>query len=289
MNFLGIPKEWSTFETSPVAVLPVPLEMTTSYGHGTAQGPSKIIEASHQVEFYDAEIEMEAARLGIFTDTSLNFKGDTQEQAQDKIEKAFDRLLDAKKFPIALGGEHALSGATIKATSKHYKNLSVLQIDAHADLRESYEGSRFSHACAMSLAHPHIKQLVGVGIRSVCQEEVLYAKEHPNIHLIYDHERRRNKNWIAEALSFLTDEVYLTVDIDGFEPSLVPATGTPEPGGLGWYEGLDLIRALFEQKRVVAADVVELLPMQNQHASEFVAAKLVYKMIGYWHRFQKRV
>lgn len=285
-NFLGIPEEWSEWKISPVVVLPVPLEMTTSYEKGTRNGPEKIIQASHQVEFFDAELGMEACRKGIFTEAALDFEGETAESAQKKIEKAVARLLDAGKFPILLGGEHALSGAAIKAASERHPNLSVLQIDAHADLRESYEGSRYSHASAMRLAHPYVRGIVGVGIRSVCAEEVAYAKEHPDIFLQYDPVRRRNKNWIDEAIGRLTDTVYLTVDLDGFDPSLIPATGTPEPGGLGWYEGLDLIRTLFERKKVITADVVELLPLPHQHASEFAAAKLVYKIIGYWQKFQ---
>ena len=286
-NFLGLPVAKTEYASSPVVVVPVPWEKTTSYMKGTGKGPQAIIEASHQVEFYDAELEGESWQPGIHTVPSVDFGSSDSKNALEKVEKTFGKILDDKKFPIALGGEHTLTAGCVAATAKRYSNLSILQIDAHADLRESYEETPYSHACAMHLCLKHVKKLVGVGIRSLCTEEATFAKKHPEITLLYDHDRRKNLHWIEEALKGLTDTVYLTVDIDGFAPNLVPATGTPEPGGLSWYEGLDLIRALFQKKRVVAADVVELLPLSSQHASNFITAKLVYKIIGYWKRFQK--
>ena len=187
---------------------------------GTAKGPAAILKASHQVEFYDSELKKETWKPGIHTVAPLNFSNLDSKTALEKIEKEVAKVLSDKKFPICLGGEHTISAAPIAACAEKYQNLSILQIDAHADLREAYEGSPYSHASAMRLSLKHVKKLVGVGIRSVCLEEVEFAKRHPEITLIYDHERR-NENWIKKALDGLTDTVYLTVDVDGFDPSLI--------------------------------------------------------------------
>lgn len=288
-QFLNPPEGKTAYKDSLCVILPVPFEKTTSFMRGTGEGPRAILEASHYVEFYDPELEMESWEPALHTLPALNFEKLDGKEALEKIESQFSQLLKDKKFPIALGGEHTLSGATIAAAAKQYPNLSVLQIDAHADLRASYEGTPYSHACAMRLATRYVKKITGVGIRSVDAEEVAFVKEHPGCRLFYDQERSRDKNWIEKVLASLSDTVFLTIDVDGFDPSLIPATGTPEPGGLSWYEGLDLIRALFQQKKVVAGDVVELLPMAAHHASSFITAKLVYKLIGYWKKFQSHV
>lgn len=288
LQFLKPPPESTAYDEAGVVIIPAPFEKTTSYASGTAKGPAAILEASTQVEYYDPELKQESWKAGIHTLDSLLLENLDSKEALDKIEDVTVKVLKDGKFPIVLGGEHAISGATIKAAAKQAPDLSVLQIDAHADLRESYEGTKYSHACAMRLAHPHVKKIVEVGIRSIDTEEVIYAKENPNIQIIYDHERRNNPNWIQEAIDGLTDPVFLTIDVDGFDPTLIPSTGTPEPGGLSWYEGLDLIRALFEQKKVIGCDVVELLPQEHHHASSFTVAKLVYKLVGYWQCYQKQ-
>jgi agmatinase len=260
---LGLPKEKTDYQKSNVIVIPVPWEKTTSYMKGTAKGPQAILEASHQVEFYDPELGEEPCNIGIHTLPPLEFKNSDSKKALEAIEKTVGKILDDKKFPIMLGGEHTITAGAVAAAAKRFPNLSILQIDAHADLRESYEETPYSHACAMRLCIRHVKKLVGVGIRSVCPEEVEFAKQHPEILLVYDHQRRGKGDWREAALKGLTDQVYLTIDVDGFEPNLIPATGTPEPGGLTWYEGLDLIRACFQKKKVIAADIVELLPMTS--------------------------
>lgn len=281
MNFLGLPQEHTLYDSSPVVIIPCPLEKTTTYRKGTAKGPEAIIEASHQVEFYDCELKRETWRPGIHTLPPLDFNGRDSKAAVQLIEKTLAQVLEAKKFPICLGGEHTLSAGAILACLKRYPKLSILQIDAHADLRESYEGTPYSHACAMRLIASRVSTLVGVGIRSVAEEEAVFAKENRHISLFYDHERPKEKNWIERVLGNLTQDVYLTIDIDGFDPGLIPATGTPEPGGLSWHEGLALIRACFQEKRVVGADLVELCPQPELHACDFTCAKLVYKIIGY--------
>ncbi|OGQ46894.1 MAG: agmatinase [Deltaproteobacteria bacterium RIFCSPLOWO2_02_FULL_46_8] len=280
-HFMGLPAEETQYKNSPVVIIPVPWEKTTSYMKGTGKGPQAIIAASHQVEFYDAELKKENWKPGIHTFSPVDFGASDSKKALEAIEKTVGQVLDDHKFPIALGGEHTLTAGCVAAAAKRYPNLSILQIDAHADLRESYDGTPYSHASAMRLCLKSVKKLVGVGIRSVCVEEVEFAKQHSGVTLIYDHEKQTDPNWVTKALQGLTDDVYLTIDVDGFEPNLIPATGTPEPGGLTWYEGLKLIRSVFQKKNVVAADVVELLPLASQHASDFIAAKLVYKLIGY--------
>lgn len=286
-NFLGLPVEETDYKKASVIVVPVPFEKTTSYMHGTAKGPAAMIEASHQVEFYDPELEQESFRPALHTVDPLKVEALEAKKALGLIEKEIGKILDDHKFPLMLGGEHTITTGAVGACAKRFPNLSILQIDAHADLRDTYENSPFSHACAMRRSIEYAKKLVGVGIRSVCVEEVEFARKHKGITLFYDHQRRAEKNWVAKAIDELTDTVYLTIDIDGFDPQLVPATGTPEPGGLSWYEGLELIRTLFQKKKVVAADVVELLPLPGAHASSFVAAKLAYKVVGYFKKFQK--
>lgn len=287
LSYLGLPPEETGYEKSDIVVIPCPYEKTTSFMKGTKEGPRAILQASYQVEFYDPELKQETWKPGIHTVKPLDFANDEPQTALAKIENEVAKVLGDKKFPICLGGEHTISAGPIAACAKRYPNLSLLQIDAHADLREAYEGTPYSHACALRQSLKFAKKLVGVGIRSVATEEVEFIQNHPEITLVYDHERR-GKDWIEKALDGLTDVVYLTIDVDGFDPSLIPATGTPEPGGLSWNEGLDLIRACFEHKKVVGADVVELLPQTGFHASNFIAAKLVYKLIGYYHRFQGR-
>lgn len=286
---MGLPVGATGYAKSPVVILPLPFEKTTSYMKGTAKGPQAIIEASHQVEFFDPELGFESWEPGIATLEPIDFSKLDAEAALAKIEKNFGRLLDDKKFPVALGGEHTVSAGCIAAAGRRFGNLSILQIDAHADLRETYDDTPFSHACAMRLSLKYVKKLVGVGIRSVSTEEVEFAEQHPEVTLFFDHELHRDPNWIQKALKGLTDTVYLSIDIDGFEPDLVPATGTPVPGGLSWYEGLDLIKALFQHKKVIAADVVELLPMPTSHRSSYTAASLVYKLIGYFKKFSSGV
>lgn len=281
MNFLGLPEDKTEYQTSPVVVLPCPFEKTTSFMKGTAKGPRAILAASHHVEFYDLELKKEIWLPGIHTLPELPLQNCSAEAALRLIETEVAQILADRKFPICLGGEHTLSAGAVAAAAKQYPALSILQIDAHADLRESYEGTPYSHACAMRLASRYTQKIVAVGIRSVAAEEIAFAEQYPTIRLHPDQERRKQRDWIPRALEGLTDNVYLTVDIDGLDPALIPATGTPEPGGLSWYETLSLIRAVFSEKNVVAADLVELLPQGGCHASDFAAAKLVYKMIGY--------
>ena len=281
-NFGGIPDEHSQYATSRAVIFPVPLERTTSYEHGTRNGPAAILAASRNMELYDEELELEPHKeIGIHTLPAIDTADGTLDEVITEIFTAQLGLLEDDKFTVALGGEHSLTPPLVSATAKKFKNLSVLQIDAHADLRDEYQGNPASHACAMRRV-VEVCPAVQVGIRSLSVEEA-QAIPHlrTSIYWAKDIARTPMKSWIAKVLSDLSPNVYLTIDLDGFDPAFVPATGTPEPGGLDWMQVTSLIRAVADHKKVVGMDVVELLPQPGDHASDFLAAKLVYKCLGY--------
>ncbi|HTW22117.1 MAG TPA: agmatinase [Candidatus Baltobacteraceae bacterium] len=281
-NFGGLSEEHSLYETSRAVIFPVPLERTTTYEHGTRNGPSAILKASQNMELYDEELELEPFKqIGIHTLPPIDTMDGTLDEVITELFTAQCGLLDDDKFPVALGGEHSLTPPLVSAIVKKYKNLSVLQIDAHADLRDEYQGNPASHACAMRRVLEFCPA-VQVGIRSLSVEEA-QAIPHlrTKVYWANDIVRAPLKSWIAKVLSDLSPNVYLTIDLDGFDPSIIPATGTPEPGGLDWYQVTSLIRAVAQHKKIVGMDVVELLPQPGQHASDFLAAKLIYKTLGY--------
>jgi agmatinase len=281
-NFGGLPEEHSRYETSRAAIFPVPLERTTSYEHGTRNGPAAILAASRNMELYDEELEIEPYKeIGIHTLPAIDTADGTLDEVITEIFTAQLSLLEDEKFTVALGGEHSLTPPLVSATAKKYKDLSVLQIDAHADLRDEYQGNPASHACAMRRV-VELCPAVQVGIRSLSVEEA-QAIPHlrTSVYWAKDIVRAPLKSWIAKVLADLSPNVYLTIDLDGFDPAFVPATGTPEPGGLDWVQVTSLIRAVADHKKIVGMDVVELLPQPGDHASDFLAAKLVYKCLGY--------
>jgi agmatinase len=281
-NFGGLPDEHSQYATSRAVVFPVPLERTTSYEHGTRNGPAAILAASRNMELYDEELELEPYKeIGIHTLPAIDTADGTLDEVISEIFTAQLGLLEDDKFTVALGGEHSLTPPLVSATAKKFKNLSVLQIDAHADLRDEYQGNPASHACAMRRV-VEICPAVQVGIRSLSVEEA-QAIPHlrTSVYWAKDIVRAPLKSWIAKVLADLSPNVYLTIDLDGFDPAFVPATGTPEPGGLDWMQVTSLIRAVADHKKIVGMDVVELLPQPGDHASDFLAAKLVYKCLGY--------
>jgi agmatinase len=281
-NFGGISEQESQYEKARAVIFPVPLERTTTYEHGTRHGPAAILAASRNMELYDEELELETYQeIGIATLPPIDTMDGSLDEVMAEIFAAQCALLDDDKFPVALGGEHSLTPPLVNAVARKYKDLSVLQIDAHADLRNEYQGNRASHACAMRRVLETCPA-VQVGIRSLSVEEARAIPKLPTkIHWANDIVRAPLKNWIAKVAADLSPHVYLTIDLDGFDPSLVPATGTPEPGGLDWYQVTSLIRAVAEHKRIVGMDVVELLPQPGDHASDFLAAKLVYRCLGY--------
>ena len=281
-NFGGLPDEHSQYATSRAVIFPVPLERTTSYEHGTRNGPAAILAASRNMELYDEELELEPYKeIGIHTLPAIDTSDGTLDEVIIEIFTAQLGLLEDDKFTVALGGEHSLTPPLVSATAKKFKNLSVLQIDAHADLRDEYQGNPASHACAMRRV-VEVCPAVQVGIRSLSVEEA-QAIPHlrTSVYWAKDIARAPMKTWIAKVLADLSPNVYLTIDLDGFDPAFVPATGTPEPGGLDWMQVTSLIRAVADHKKIVGMDVVELLPQPGDHASDFLAAKLVYKCLGY--------
>ncbi len=284
MKYFGLPDNDSKQETSKVVIVPVPYEATTSYGQGTKLGPKAILEASQQVELFDDELWVEPYKIGIHTHDEIIMKPELNKSATP-FQPLFDcinPIVEFNRFPIVLGGEHSLTLGAVRACIEKYPNLSILQIDAHADLRPSYEGHYYSHACIAYhlydiLPQPNITQ---VGIRNISYEEATWLEStKPNIKTYWA--RNQHKWNIHEMLQSLSNNVYLTIDIDGLDSSIMPTTGTPEPGGILWYQLMEILKLLFSHKNVVAADIVEFAPINNFHAPDFLVAKLLYKIIGY--------
>ena len=281
-NFGGLPPESSTYEDSRAVIFPVPLERTTTYMTGTRNGPAAILAASRNMELYDEELGSEPYHhFGIATLAGIETQEGTLEHVMDEIRRTERALLDDGKFPLALGGEHSLTGPLVAAAHEKFPDLTVLQIDAHADLRDAYQGNPLSHASVMRRV-VELCPAVQVGIRSLSVEEAEAIPSLPvRVHWGKDIARRPVESWAPDVIAGLGRHVYLTVDLDGFDPAFVPATGTPEPGGLDWHQVTGLIRAVAAARTIVAADVVELLPQPGDHASDFLAAKLVYKILAY--------
>lgn len=284
-NFLGIGKEISSFDTSQIVVLPAPYEHTVSYGGGTCRGPDGILKASQYVEFYDEELDRELCNdVGIATLPPVRFGKAVHAKALEILYNMVSDLLALEKFVVTLGGEHTISQAPIKAHLKKYPSLSVIQFDAHSDLRDSYQGSRYSHASVMArvceLMDPH--RIVQVGIRAQCVEESRFIGE-KGVNTFYAHQIRGkdSASWKETVLNRLSDHVYITFDVDGFDPSIMPSTGTPEPNGLYWAETMQLLRRIGKEKTIVGCDVVELSPAKGVAHADLTAAKLVYKLMNY--------
>ncbi len=277
-NFLGLPAELSTYGPARFAVLPVPYDATTSYLPGTRHGPRSIITASQQVEHYDADLGRESVDAGITTVDPLLPLADPQAM-HDAVEACASRIIDDGKFLMMLGGEHGVTGPAVRAAARAHSGLSVLQIDAHADLRDDYEGSRCSHACVMRRIHDAGLPFQGVGIRSYSLEEATFMTAH-GITPVTARTTHDDPRWIETALAGLSKTVYVTIDIDGLDPAYAPGTGTPEPGGLNWFQVTDLLGAVAEQCTIVAADIVEVAPQGGTAVTEFLAARLAYRIIG---------
>lgn len=284
-TFLGYQEE---FDNAKAVVIPVPYDATTSYGSGTRFGPAAIIDASTQVELYDIESGKNTCEdLPVHTIDELAIDKGSPEKTIKNVEQAVRLVVRAGKKPVVLGGEHSITAGAVAGLEE--KDFSVLHIDAHADLRDSYEGTKYSHACAMRRVREITKSTVQVGIRSMCDEEAEYIeKEKPAIFFADDLVRNRRNDGLAAAdlasiVSQLKEKVYITLDIDGFDPSIVPGTGTPEPNGLLWNDVISLMRRVGEERDVIGFDVVEVMPTPPLRTSEFLAARLTYKMMGlFW-------
>jgi agmatinase len=288
-EFLGLPRRLTARETAGAIVLPVPYEATTSYVKGTEAGPAAILAASSQVELFDEIHRDEPCRRGIHTLPPLDCDG-APEEVVARIEDRIASLASEGAFVLSLGGEHTITVGAVAGVARRTADLTVVMIDAHADLRDQYEGSPLSHACVARRVAERFP-VVQVGIRSLSSEESAFI-EGGGVTTIFASaiasERRKSPGgaaratWIDAVLRAVGgDSVYLTFDLDGLDPSIMPAVGTPEPGGLLWYETLAFLEALFERNSVVAADVVELCPIPGAVASDFVAARLAYKIVGH--------
>jgi agmatinase len=255
--------------------LPVPFDLTSTWRKGADRGPEAILDASPNLEFYDIETDSEVYKKGIFTDSPI-----TADNSRSMIQNVRHRIkshLENKKFVVTVGGEHSVSIGSVEAHSNECKNLTVLQLDAHTDLRDEYNGSRFNHACVMSRIR-ELCPIVQVGIRSM---DITEKARLDDERIFYAHNIVHRFDWIDAVVDLLGAEVYVTIDLDVFDIGLMPSTGTPEPGGLGWYQVLRLLKAVSEKKRVVGFDVVELCPSKTNIAPDFLAAKLIYTFLSY--------
>lgn len=281
MQFLGIFENETSFDAAKVVVLPVPYEATTSYGKGTKNGPKAILEASAQVEFFDEELGQEPYKCGIFTEKEVNLKNAAGEDAVLKIERAVEPIASAKKFILGLGGEHTITTGFIRPFKKIYPNLEVVHFDAHADMRVEYDGTKWSHACVMRRVHELGVPFTSIGIRALSVEEFEFIRPLRKRYF-FAHEICDNTGWMDRALETIKGPVFLTFDIDALDSSIITNTGTPVPGGLTWYQTMQFLKRLMREKRVVGSDLVEFAPIGQNNAEAFAAARLAYKIIGYW-------
>ena len=287
-NYAAINEEYSGFKKSKVVVLQVPYEKTATYKKGTVNGPSAIIEASKKMELFDDELNQETYKIGIHTTDPLAVERLKPEEMIDKVYQATMDVLKAGKFPVILGGEHSVSIGSVKAFKEIYPNISVLHLDAHNDLRDEYFGSKFNHGC-VARRMSEMCSVMQVGTRSLSKEEKEFLANQANgrVKTVSVYDILETPLWKDIVSNGLTENVYVSIDLDVFDPSLMPGVGTPEPGGIGWYETLDLLREISRDKKIVGLDVVELCPIKDQFASDFLAAKLVYRLLGYIFQTKK--
>ncbi|XCI75745.1 MAG: agmatinase [Flavobacteriales bacterium] len=275
-TFAGIPQSYTQLETAKVVLIPVPYDGTSTWGKGADKGPEAFLEAAENMELYDIETDSEVYRRGIYLTTTVTEESSPERMIQS-VYNTTKIYLSQDKFVTLIGGEHSISIGSIRAFGEQFPQLSVLQIDAHTDLRPNYQGSPYNHACAMhdtSQKYP----LIQVGIRSMDTEERPYIQAG---HVFYAHEIYQNDAWMQKALEALSGLVFITIDLDAFDPSITPSTGTPEPGGLLWYPILKFLRKVFKKKQIVGFDIVELAPNKGERATAFLAAKLYYKLLSY--------
>jgi len=273
-NFGGLAPRYSGYDSSGIVILPVPFDNTSTWLHGADTGPTKIIEASQNMELFDIETGSEIYRNGIFTDEPIN--AETSAEMVEEVQARVGKHLAAEKFVVTLGGEHTVSLGAIQAHLAKFDNLSILQLDAHTDLRDSYEGNRLSHACVMARVRESTDEVVAVGVRSMDESEGELLDEERTI---FAHEMQTS-GWIKRVVRELNENVYITLDLDVFDPAFMPSTGTPEPGGMDWWAVMRLLQAVSEDKRVVGFDVVELCPNEHNRAPDFLAAKLIYRLLS---------
>ena len=282
-TYAGIPEENAILENSKVMLVTVPYDGTSTWGKGADKGPELFLDASENMELYDIETATEPYLEGVYLAGEVTEDSSPEAMTEAVYQKTKEMLLYEDKLFTLFGGEHSVSIGSIRAVGEKYENLTVLQLDAHTDLRPEFHGSTSNHACAVFEANQK-HNLVQVGIRSCDVEEMQYV---PKGQCFWAHEIAENPNWIEDVLSKVSGNVYITIDLDAFDPSIAPSTGTPEPGGLAWYPTLKLLKKVFEKCNVVAFDIVELMDSANPKPTAFLAAKLYYKMLAYYHLSKK--
>ncbi|WP_420573652.1 agmatinase [Kordia sp.] len=275
-TYAGIPDAYANFETSKITLIPVSYDGTSTWGKGADKGPKAFLHASENMELYDIETDSEVYKQGIYLADAIT-EDESPEAMVNAVHEVTKTNIKRNKFVTLIGGEHSISIGAMRAFDECFHNLTVLQIDAHADLRKEYEGSKYNHACALYEANQNTN-LVQVGIRSM---DAIERTEMNEDNVFFAHDMANDDYWMDNAIEAMTDIVYITFDLDAFDSSIMPSTGTPEPGGLFWYETLEFLRRVFEEKNVVGFDIVELCPNPTDKSSDFLAAKLYYKMLSY--------
>lgn len=279
-TYAGIPEENATLENSKVMLVTVPYDGTSTWGKGADKGPELFLNASENMELYDIETGTEPYLEGVYLAGEVSENASPEAMTEAVYQKTKELMKNGDKLFTLFGGEHSVSIGSIRAFGEKYPDLTVLQLDAHTDLRPDFHGSTSNHACAVFEASQKLN-LVQVGIRSCDVEEVQYVQQG---NMFWAHEIARNPNWIDDVLAKVSGNVYITIDLDAFDPSIAPSTGTPEPGGLQWYPTLELLKKVFEKCNVVAFDIVELMDSPMAKPTAFLAAKLYYKMLAYYHQ-----
>ncbi len=280
IGYGGLEPEYEKYDTAKIVIVPIPYDKTSTWGKGADKGPDAIIDASANMELYDIETDSEVYKQGIFTEAPVK-ENKTPEKMIDAGRKIIKKHLDNNKFVVTIGGEHSITNAPIQAYIEKYKDFTVLQLDAHSDLRDEYHGSKYSHASIMARIKEKLP-IVQVGIRSMDSSE---KKNMDKSRVFFAKDIQKNNDWTDKAVKMLGKNVYITIDLDVFDPSILPSTGTPEPGGLNWYEVISLMRKVFKEKNVIGFDIVELAPNKEEKASDFLASKLIYTMLAY--KFEK--
>lgn len=275
-TYAGIPEKYASLDASKIVLIPVPYDGTSTWGKGADKGPEAFLHASENMELYDIETDTQVYKQGIHLADAIT-ESSSPEAMVNAVHEMIKDHIKRNKFVTMFGGEHSVSIGAIRAFNECYQDLTVLHIDAHADLRKEYEGSPYNHACALHEAN-ETTNLIQVGIRSMDISEKSVMR--PD-NVFFAHEMAVDDYWVDKVVESLGDNVYITFDLDALDPSIMPSTGTPEPGGLFWYETLEFLKSIFEQKNVVGFDIVELCPNEVDKSSDFLAAKLYYKMLSY--------
>lgn len=279
MNYGGIEKQYALWKKSRFVVLPIPYDLTSTYQTGSRNGPKAIIDASCNMELYDEELNKETYLAGIHTMPSLQADARGPKEMVRSIKRTVSKIIKNDKVPVILGGEHSISLGVVQALKEKYSSLSILHMDAHADMRDSYQGSPFSHAC-VARRMSEMCPITHVGIRSMSAEEASFFKTH-QISIITPDNIKKDLNWTENVCKSISKDLYLSIDLDVFDPSLMPSTGTPEPDGLLWNDVLALIRVVSRHATIRGFDIVELSPIAGIVAPDFLAAKLTYRIMGY--------